>query len=243
MNFKFLIYILAIQFPIFFTGFVYNNKVKEFKPRLAKFFKALYLLDSFIVIVYVMFFVIYIFKQNSTYFTYCNIKFNYYILSAIILITNIVKLVYFLVIKSKREREQKNDYNNSMFFALYLLMCLIILPSILTIFKETVSYIPEENIQLIEVTSFEKIELVEKELGNINDKQYELLFINKDNNVIDLDKVDIEVFYALKRYIEKYEIKEVIEDCFGTKKINTIYEYKIYTPDKTEKNLILMLND
>ena len=226
MIFKVLIFLLIMQFVLFIFGLVCNNNIKNRKPKLAKFLRILYIADSFLVIAYVIFFIINIFNQSSKYFNYCNIKSNYYMLSVLILVCNIIKLIFFLI-KKKRKKEKNN---NGMFFQIYLFLCLSIALSTLSIFKETAVYIPDGNKRLIETTYLNKIELVEK---NKRTKQYELLFFDSNNNAIELEKFNIEAFYGVDRYIEKYEIKQVVQDCFGNESTNTIYEYKIYTPDKT----------
>ena len=225
MIFKGLILLLGVQFILFLLGYVYEEKITNFNKTLGKIFRYLYIADSFVMIIYVIIFAVYIYNQNGIYMERTG-KIGSYIIIVGLFLSNIYKI---LGITTKIF--SKNIKIDNVGATLYIVGTLLAVGSLFSYMVVKVSYIPDEN-------KYTNIEISSSKVNGVED--YYMIMVDKNNtkNALLIDTERVSSKYSKQRNIEKYEVTEIKEDCFGNKKEKVYFEYIIYTPDETEKNLI-----
>lgn len=241
MLFGVLIIILVLQMILFLTGVVCNKRISDTNRTLGKVLGYIYIADSFVMIAFAIIFAIYVFSQKSAFFMEGG-KHIYYILVVGLILGNVSKLIveYFESFGNTKE----NSFRDNVCFGVYIISVLIIVVSVYTIFTNGVTYIPDENRKLVEEYEYTDIEL-SKTITSDNKEDFFIVMIDRNNieNVLLINTNHVSSSKSQCKYVEKYEVKEITEDCFGGKKENTYYEYKVYTPDEVERNWISLYCD
>lgn len=236
MIFKGLFALLCFQFIFFLTGVVFDKRISDANRILGKIFDYLYIADSFVMLVYVIIFGIYISKQNDYVFLIEGGKYLFYILIVALILGNISKLIveYFEYLKHSKEKQ----VNDNVCFIIYLISIFIIFAAVLALLSNDVTYIPDENRNVVEEYEYTDID-ISKTIKN-NKENFSLII--KDKNDINwallIDTKHVDSNNSQCKYVKKYKVKEITENCFGDKKENIYYEYIIYTPDERERNII-----
>ena len=121
----------------------------------------------------------------------------------------------------------------------YILGGIMTVGLVFTFLTRSVTYVPDENRELVQNIEYKDIEIIQTGENHQKEEQ-SIAIVSNDNSkdIILINTNKVITNFAENKYVDKYEIKEITENCFGEKKEDKSYEYKIYTPDETERNLI-----
>lgn len=232
MIFKALILLLGVQFILFLIGCIYCEKITKYNKILGKTFRYLYIADSFIMIIFVIIFAVYIYNHNGIFLERIG-KMGSYMIIISLFLSNLSK-----IIAESTKIFSKNLKLDNVGIVLYIVGTLCAVACLFSYMVVKVSYIPDENRKIVAEYKFTNIEISSSKVDGLED--YYMIMVDKNNtkNALLIDTQRVSSKYSKQRNIEKYEVTEIKEDCFGNKKEKVYFEYIIYTPDETEKKLI-----
>ena len=253
MQSKILLGILLIQLILFFFGGVFNSKITEKFKLIGKSLDFLYKIDSIVMIGYVIYYMIFVLNQKSLLYTNAFSRIILIVSLSLLIISNLFKL-YILLVVRRREKdgfrvlmdiaENINDKFQCIISSIYTVLCLLSIFGVVTfVINCKVTYVPDNGKVLVENVPFDKIiiQKVDDQNNDSEEENYEMAIKRKDQDdyQIDLEKDKITQLNndTDKRYIEKYQVKEITENLFGTKE-RYYNEYTVYTNDENEMNIV-----